>query len=81
MRILIDYIDERIEELHSFLASMVVDPMDGQETVEKHCSDYLSACTEIETAMLEIIKRFGDMTLEECVRRFGHIEGQIESEG
>lgn len=81
MRILIDYIDERIEELHTFLASMVVEPVDGQETVGKHCEDYLPCCSEIEAAIEEMVKRFGDMTLRESVRRFGHIEGEVETGG
>ena len=82
MRILVDYIDERVEEIFNMLRSLTVEPaLGGNETVESFCLEYLTACSEIEAAIEELVKRFGDMTLRESVRRFGHIEGELGTEG
>lgn len=82
MRILVDYIDERVQEIGNMLRSLTVEPaINGNETVGRYCLEYLTTCSEIETAIEEMVKRFGDMTLRESVRRFGHIEGEVETGG
>ena len=83
MRILVDHIREKIENIISFCDQLTKkdESFFFKQNVGDFCDDFLDECHQIEKAMYEIKERFGDMTVGECARRFGHIEGQIEPEG
>ena len=81
MRIIVDYIREKAENIISLCDILTKDAsLSSGEKVADLCDDYMEDCHQIEKALYEVSERFGDMKVQECVRRFGHIEGQVEPE-
>ena len=80
MRVLLDYIEERTDELRLFKKILTSEPLDKNEPVIKACCRYMGVCSEIQKAIVEIVTRFGDMKVGESVKRFGTIEGELKND-
>lgn len=79
MRVLLDYIEERTDELRHFKEILTSQPFDENELVIKACCRYMGVCSEIQKAIVEIVTRFGDMKVGESVKRFGSVEGELKN--